>query len=673
MRWVYRAFLLLVLSTRVCAEVDISAEKQMLESALLKEFLRTKHVPRAGSCPLRNKTPLQIVDQLKRVETGLRKGKCEEDQQASLDGIKKMAKELETIHETNQRLSRGDFNNYNGGAGTLGDLNADPNSYTAANQGVIDGTGVATQPAGAAPANQQQQALQRSQILLRSQHVVSNLAQMAHSSECGEELTRRGLISQVADVATNIGLLALVVPSPNGVAIGTGAIGTGAILHILVALFRSPFDWNLESHRRAFLDLNCSFFDLRRELEAGQFFEIPDNHLEARLHEGKELASQLALLLEGLQKKRDDYYKTLSSDQREFLADKWGGEVLTWSDHVAKLKSLIDESYTNGWSPADFLLRAIPLIPEVKVGLEKGYREFEFNSHLLKVLEKITHDNFDALVALAGGLFEATIRKPMSHFIWKIDGHFDRERATDLVAFIPGEQDKKKRGEFEKELADTLAKLEKRLDEVKHLVLIMSSSGASRLSAEDESGHVSYDIISEYNRIRSMIFGKRGWSYLKFMLGQAEEFHGTFKSRYGKWVEDYHEITGQLKGDIAWACRDAQQARLAWDQSNAAVETSYDFLAANFGIISTDVDLLRYYFGFFPVGHSYGYKIVHNAIAAELAKKHLAGDKKVTRKMIKKQRWRQNLGLLALQHEDTQRIRQDLEKFIDRHQCKKFL
>ena len=86
----------------------------------------------------------------------------------------------------------------------------------------------------------------------QNKHIFSILSAVSQDEDCMMNIKKRGLIPVAADVATNIGLVASIMPTPNGFIIGASGIAIGSALRIINGLFKSPFDWKKPTKENSF-------------------------------------------------------------------------------------------------------------------------------------------------------------------------------------------------------------------------------------------------------------------------------------------------------------------------------------------------------------------------------------------------------------------------------------
>ena len=101
--------------------------------------------------------------------------------------------------------------------------------------------------------------------------------------------------------------------------------------------------------------------------------------------------------------------------------------------------------------------------------------------------------------------------------------------------------------------------------------------------SDSSDGHQSrYEVLRGYEDIKSTMLGRKGWSFVKFLIRDAKGQMRQFNRAYGKWKE-----SALSKHDPVWQGRDAGNIGFYWDYANDSIELAYDFLSANSDIFKS--------------------------------------------------------------------------------------
>ncbi len=228
---------------------DLDYYQWALKDEGIQRFFKYKTYTRPQKCPLATTSTREILDQILLVRSALVNGACNQNQQNLIDGLSEIAK----------------------------NINNKP-----------------TASPTPAPLTPQQS------LATNTQSVLAGLANLTKDSACLEDIKNKGLLAFIADLATNIGQAAMVVPTPNGILIGSVTITVGATLRVINNLIASPFNFKIEKDRRQFVELNCSFFELRRQLDVIGIFEETNEDRDTQENLGKTLTAELKVKLTNL-------------------------------------------------------------------------------------------------------------------------------------------------------------------------------------------------------------------------------------------------------------------------------------------------------------------------------------------------------------------------------------
>ena len=240
-----------ILLAEIFDEPDLEKELAFLQQGDFQQLLIDRQHKRPDKCPLKSMAHSEIVKKLSSIAKSLKKGECFDKNKDTIKNID------ETINMTNKNLS------------TL-------SSYQNNEQ------------FGVAPVIMNSPELQKTNIEARQyqfainpyyRQLLSSFSTLAQDDDCVNNIRERGLLPVLADVSMTMGQSFALLPTANGLMFSAGGMALGATLKIISGLIKSPYDWKDPQQRKQFQDLNCSFFDLRRDIEATELLDAPDEQL----------------------------------------------------------------------------------------------------------------------------------------------------------------------------------------------------------------------------------------------------------------------------------------------------------------------------------------------------------------------------------------------------------
>lgn len=215
---------------------NVEKKIALLNSPEYSDVLVNKIDNRPQKCPLRSQTKLSnIGEQLESIAQALKYGECYDKNRDIIDGFESILSEESQLFP-----------------------NVPWSSQNSACSNRVD---------------------QEGKAVLRRQKIFEILKNVSSDDTCLYNIRKRGLLPVVADVLTNIGQVSSLIPGMNGFIISASAVSLGTALKIIANIFGSEFNWNDVNERKQFLSLNCSFFDLRREVEAAEVVKLRDGQI----------------------------------------------------------------------------------------------------------------------------------------------------------------------------------------------------------------------------------------------------------------------------------------------------------------------------------------------------------------------------------------------------------
>ena len=513
-----------------------------------------------------------------------------------------------------------------------------------------------------------------------SKELLKQITAATSDPQCVEDIHNSGVVSVIADMAVNLGQAALFVPGPNGLILGGAVLGLATSLKVVSALLKSPYDWNKEKDRMHFLSLNCNFFDLRKELDAADFFESRDDEKkEEKARRGKEFIGSFDKKLTELSHAKKVFHKNIIDAQNEFLKEKVDikkvdiyrllleAETISLLDvdtrpearvvlvkDIAKISikllPLLEEEKKEPYP--DYMIKILKEFKEKTAELNaEKLKKFKTNHLLpLRVYLKEMRENLDELIRLELYEFEKI----------KVS---DQESNSDVV----------RRGE---KLFESIYKklVDKKNQMVRRIALYEEKTRKQIFSPFDNGSHIDFDLLKEYHDTQDLILGSKGWGFLKYLTKSSHGDIGAFKELYESWESKYQgkKLDELSKG---WACRDANQLRVKWSAAFSAVGVAYDFYETNKGLLQSHYDKFHKLFYLIPYRKTHYFKIHQNLVSLEKAKLAIESQSRAMEKEVNKINVGRfpTLGYLALRVNELIADKNKVDLFFKDKECLKYL
>lgn len=537
------------------------------------EFLLKRHKPshvRPATCPMESKEHADILGKIKNIKT-LFKDNCTNADPARLDELLSSAESIQT-----------EINNVQDTAGV-----------TPATDGVntqINGQSISS--------------------------VVNNINSILTTGQC--KFKDQSFLENTADIVTSFSQMGLLVPNANGLIISAGGLALSSILRILHNLFTPLFDFSKNTERQTFIKLNCAFYDIRRDIQASGFLDVPTAHHGADLSEVKELVKELDTRIKGMSKEKASILEKLGKD--EAAAIKEGlGKLTSLEKLIGQgLSAVSTEVKTEGNIPAntkklqviqELTLINTALVEALGVYIESGMSKIPPLDQMLQAeLGKLDYTaNSEAYMSLVSSEVAAF----NSGFRANLLFHFDRiskdiagskaalakkyNEETEVEGLKVPEYKKaleKKVAELTKSIGGTLKKLK-----IVELRLARITKDRDYTATDDGSENI-VAILSDYNEIADQVYGEWGEKFLRYTTETSYKQNNRFEEKF----EDFAKAHLKEIGDkvvvpnpkevselrTLYACQDAEPFRRAWNLANSLAQNGYDFLATNKDLFHAD-------------------------------------------------------------------------------------
>lgn len=416
--------------------------------------------------------------------------------------------------------------------------------------------------------------------------ILGSINLITSNNACFYDIRSRGALPVLADVIMSTSQLGLLIPTSTGAAVAAGGYVAGSSLKIINELLKKKFNFDKPEERRAFIQLNCAFFDNRRMLEESGIFNP----------ESEDFRDQLVL---GLRKERIDIIRAQGQSEKDLeeLALTLAEEIGKISEAKRRnLDPLLSRAFDDfiavtGRRPGDYAekLRQVSFIAENAPEILKKTRNLTLDSRiestrklLIASLEKIT----------------PTLQAGGTAWTNNIDEHEMHTRGPLLAFLIPvADALKKELMTIEANIAITDPVLSKKIAGLRQKIrtsqansvmvnLRLASIEAKIISFEglrsehlfsknDEGSSNNVEILDYYRKLQNSILGDEGRDYLKNSLKTAH------KMQTG--LEKQLELMAEAKGKKE-ICAVAEKIRFAWTQYRYKVQEAHDFIETNFDL-----------------------------------------------------------------------------------------
>ena len=429
---------------------------------------------------------------------------------------------------------------------------------------------------------------QNLQLARNANQVLGSLNIITSNNSCFYDIRSRGALPVISDVIMSVSQIGLLVPSTTGTLVATGGYIAGSGMRIIGELLKKKYNWNKPEERRAFLQLNCAFFDHRRVMEEAGMFnpesETFRHELLARLKR-----ERLKLL------SAQETAKSALEKAEENLDSEFAVLPQTKSSGVSfKLQRLLEElvarlgvraaDYPSKWRQVSYLSKTAPELDEYLKSLSLNTDNQDDVRLLTKNLQTILPDLNPDARAWSSNLdeYEIRYRAPLIAFADRVLEAIRGElRRIEILSSGESEDFGKKVRELRDSINSARTFLwtsNVRLASVQTQIDSYQSSGFNSIFSREDAGKSdNVEILDHYRRLQRSILGREGRGYLRHSLKRIEQLQDALDRQF-KLLE--------LATTRPQICAGSEKLRFAWAEYRFKIQEAHDF-------ITTNLDLYR--------------------------------------------------------------------------------
>jgi hypothetical protein len=414
------------------------------------------------------------------------------------------------------------------------------------------------------------------------------------------------VLETTADLIYNSTQLGVLSASPIGLIVAGGGFLISSALRLIDMIIKQRFDFEKPTDRQTFVKLNCSFYEIRRELDTQGALDMENSLTRDDYRDTKALADELTLELKKLETDKVNIAKANAEIDRTTFADNVG-DLTDLKKTLTKIQKYLQPGLNQALDiPTEtqklLMISQLAQDYDLLVGQIKIYKELNISSipmlddlfiQEMKKFDSLDIAGFTETMNISGKDFNENHRAKILFHIIRI--------GNDIAA-----KEQKVLGKGEKQKAILVSGMEKkkeeylsRLVELRKIENRLGSLVAPKeYSGLDDGSENMVAIIDNHNKISSQLYGEWGDKFLKFTTTKSFEEVTTFNERLFTFNTKYASILKDGKLDkikTSYFCQDAQKLRLMFKHADSLVQEGYDFVATNKDLIYSDVK--NYYNG----------------------------------------------------------------------------
>lgn len=545
---------------------------------LIKKYTTTYERPK--SCPMESKRFTDLIAKTEAIKDVL-KGNClkkDNDKMTEvLDSIKDIQDELK-----NQAIVA------NNSSSTAPSLTSTLANLLAGN------TTLGTAATGTATDSKSLDGMKYSKLF-------SNITTMFKKSQCSMEDGR--VLEMTADLiydSTQIGVLA---GNTLGLAVAGAGFLVSSALRLIDLIIKKRFDFDKPTDRQTFVKLNCSFYEIRRELEVQGAFDIENSTSREDYRDTKAMIEEMLAELKKIEEEKINIARSHTEiDRTTFELNV--GDVTELRKILVKVQKYLQPG-VNATSDVPTETQKLLMISQLAQDYDalveqlKSYKNLKISSipmledvfiSELKKFDSLNVVMFIKTMNMSANDFNENHRAKILFHIMRIDADISKKGNT------LSEKSQKIKTEFSTSLDKRKADLATKIMELRKVEAKLGGVVNPRdYSGLDDGSENMISILDNHKKISGQIYGEWGEKFLKFSTYKSIEEVKNFKERISSFNKKYDDLIKGKKAPISYACQDAQKLRLIFKHADSLVQEGFDFVATNKDIIYSDVK--NYYNG----------------------------------------------------------------------------
>lgn len=428
-----------------------------------------------------------------------------------------------------------------------------------------------------------------------------NINNLVKKGQCRRDEMR--VLDVTADVIQDVTALGILSPTPQGLLISGGGAVVATALRLIDTLLKDQFDFEKTKDRASFIKLNCSFYELRKQLYVSGFYEMDKNSIKRDAEVLKSLETKVNNHLQTLKaqvenlKKEDGLSAELKTELKKHSTSR---------DTLSKLQASLLSKPEDAALPKETLrLKWIGVVSSNALPLEAAI------NHYLSLENRPLPFMDDHFLSLALTFSPANIASLQKYFVMSFEDFsnipraqllYHTERVHNELALRESELKKKanlgttpqKIAELQKEITLT----EKQALDLKVIVERMKTFENQKMFDRfDDGSENSVAIIDNMNAINKQVFGQYGFKFIDYSMKKSsqelEEWQKGKQRLEKRHINIIREVEAEsFDDDITnlertYFCQDLQALRQGWAYVTSVADLGYDFLAINRDLFNT--------------------------------------------------------------------------------------
>ena len=426
----------------------------------------------------------------------------------------------------------------------------------------------------------------------------SNLSNIFKKNQCNMEDGR--ILQTTADLIYDSTQLGVLAGNQLGFMIAGGGFLLSSALRLIDMFFKQRFDFEKAVDRQTFVKLNCSFFEIRRELDMNGALDIENNTSREDYRDIKAIIDDMTAEFKAMDEEKANLGKTHSEIDKATFKENVA-DLTEFKKVINKVqKYLLPGVITPSEIPSEtqklLMISQLAQDYEQIVVAVNYYKTLKISS--IPMLDDLFINDLKKFDAMDSVTFNVTMNMTAKDFNEndraKILFHIMRIN-NDIVAKEMSLTDKSQKAKAERGayLDKRKEEMMKKFVEIKKVETRLGSVVAPKeYTGLDDGSDNMVTILENHKKISAQLYGEWGDKFLKYTTYQSSDEVKDFNERLKSFHKRYADtIRLNKKENLAstYLCQDAQKLRLMFKHADSIVQEGFDFVVTNKDIIHSDV------------------------------------------------------------------------------------
>lgn len=575
---------------------------------------------------------------------------------------------------------------------TISDLTNLYNNYqTSRNQGMYDSSGKLLEiqkPAESAPPEEwakYNEAVAARDNAIRNNGIqqvavknvstaLGSIASMASSKDCKSSFSKDKVLNMISDIIVQTSSIGLLTPSPQGYLMAAGGAAVGSMLKIINELLKPQFDWTNREGRDNFLKVNCSFFELKKEVDSVGLLHVRISEHTEEIRSKKESIKKLEPVLKQLYSNQGKLAEKDKIIRKSILMGRMGENnygLLSKLDEAQQLVTVVAPNISSNEGKGEFLEKLYKLHGEILNLLPKAdvgrYGRLYYLESTIKAFNRLleganNEDDFLRVYLTDNQKYQALLKT----FLEPLEWVFTYQKELEKKSFITTKGITALVNDPLFKYRSLIARVENVIELYQTRIKFLNNiTNDTTFSPDDDGTQIKANVIENFRAIEEKIYGNVGYSFNDYILKKIMKDMVEFEADFKFFSKSLNDKENRSKQELVTACSNAKRLQLLWSSSHSLLNLSYDFMETNKDSFYKPLKKTKMFL-FVPYRKSDQQFISDNAASAFQATEMLAKKDLDLKKLPK-----MSLGYYMVKLELEKPNVASAQKFIDANKCAK--